>query len=319
MRPRNFLKQFPRPWYLLRQFFQRADSVNHMVSQFRLPLKFFVGEVRHVFSYPLKLFVIFFLAASLSSCSFNLEEKHFVLAEEFLRLGQYRRAIEEYSRVVNYGKNSPLAVQAELQIATIYDQTLRDYPMAIRTYRDVVKRTDDRALQMRALWAVCIIYAEKLERSSIAAEEYDKLFNQYGKEQKEGPEIMLAWAKTIMDSGEFVAAAKKYEEFRTLYPGHKDGPRTLFEEAQAYLADRQFEVAATKYQGVISKFAGNSNYDPLVGEAYYGLGSSFEGMSKMDDAINAYKQSLPLYPNKKVIELKIERVQKRKKEKAILK
>lgn len=257
------------------------------------------------------------LLVLVTACSLNLDEKHFVLAEEFLRLGQLRRAIEEYSRVVNYGKNSPLAVQAELQIATIYDQTLHDYPMAIRAYRDVVKRTEDRALQMRALWAVCRIYSDKLERPSIAAEEYQKLFNQYGTEQKEGPEIMLAWAKTIMDSGDFIKAAKKYETFRSLYPGHKDGPRTVFEEGQAYLAERQFEVAATKYQEIVTKFFGNADYNALVGEAYYGLGSAYEGMNKMNEAIDAYKQSLPLYPNKKVIELKIDRVQKRKKEKAI--
>lgn len=249
------------------------------------------------------------------ACSLDLDEKHFVLAEEFLRLGQLRRAIEEYSRVVNYGKNSPLAVQAELQIATIYDQRLRDYPMAIRAYRDVVKRTEDRALQMRALWAVCRIYSDKLERPTIAAEEYEKLFNQYGTEQKEGPEIMLAWAKAIMDSGDFTGAAKKYENFRKLYPGHKDGPRTVFEEGQAYLADRQFEIAATKYQEIVTKFLGNLNYDVLVGEAYFGLGSSYEGMNKMIEAIEFYKKSLPLYPNKKVIELKIQRVENRKKEK----
>jgi len=256
------------------------------------------------------------LGIFLSACSFDLDEKHFVLAEEFLRQGQFRRAIEEYSRVVNYGKNSPLAVQAQLQIATMYDQSLRDFPMAIRAYRDVIKRSEDRALQMRAHWAICRIYMNKLERPSIAAEEYEKLFNLFGKDQKEGPEIILEWAKAIMESGEFVEAAKKFENFRKMYPGHKEGPRTLFEEGQAYLAERQFENAASRYEEVIAKFSGNTNYDSLVGEAHYGLGSSLEGMNKIQEAIQSYKNALPLYPNKKVIELKIERVQKRSKEKA---
>ena len=257
-----------------------------------------------------------FVGALHSACSFNLDEKHFVMAEEFLRQGQYRRAIEEYSRVVNYAKNTPLAVQAQLQIATIYDHTLKDYPLAIRAYRDVVKRTEDRALQMRALLAVCQIYGDKLEKPRIAAEEYTKLFDNYGKDQKEGPEILLALSKSLMDAGEFSVSAQKYEEFRKLYPGHKEGPRTVYKEGQAWLAERQFEKAITSFQEVVARFSGNDDYNALVGEAYFGLGSAFEGAGRMPEAVAALKQSLPLYPNKKVIELKIDRVEKRKKDKA---
>ncbi len=238
------------------------------------------------------------------------------MAEEFLRQGQYRRAIEEYSRVVNYAKNTPLAVQAQLQIASIYDNTLKDYPLAIRAYRDVVKRTEDKALQMRALLAVCQIYGDKLEKPRIAAEEYTILFENYSKDQKEGPDILLSLAKSLMDAGEFSVSADKYELFRQLYPGHKEGPRTLFEQGQAFLSDRQYEKAIRSYQEVISKFSGNSQYNALVGEAYFGLGSAFEGAGQMIEAINSFKEALPLYPNKKVVELKIDRVEKRKKEKA---
>ena len=257
------------------------------------------------------------LALGFVACSVGLDNKHWRLAEDAFRQGQYRMAIEEYTRVVNFGGRSVLAVQAQFQIAEIYDEQLKNYPLAIRAYRDAVKRSDDKALKIRSRWAIAKVYVDKLEKPGIAAEEYEGLYTELAQYERQGPEILLAWAKALMDAGQFSLAAKKYAEFRRVYSGHRDGPRSLLEEGQAHMADRRFDLAKENFREVIEKFSNNAEYTGLVGEAYYGLGGALEANQEYPAALESFKQSLALYPNKKVIELKIEGVMKRKKEKQL--
>ncbi len=181
----------------------------------------------------------------------------------------------------------------------------------------MLKRSDDAPLRLQAQWAIAKIYAQPLENPSSAAEEYRLLYRDLGRSDRRGPEILLDWAQALLDAGRPQDAAGLFLEFRESYPGHKDGPRALLEEAKAWLADRRTDRAIALFQETITKFAGFSTYDTLVGEAYYGLGLSFETNGDLGKALEAYRHSLAQYPNRKVIELKIEGLVKRQKEKRI--
>lgn len=244
-------------------------------------------------------------------------EKHAQLADEYVRQGKYLSAVEEYTRVVNYGGRSPLALKAQSQIAFIYESYLKDFPRAIRAYRDLYKRADDQRTKMEARWAIARIFAERLENPAAAAEEYQGLFRAEARDQKEAPEICLAWAKSLMDSGRFKDAALSFEEFRKSFPGHKESYRVLLDEAQAYLADRRPEEAKGRFRELIEKLNGQESFKSLVAEGYYGLGNAFELNDELDSALAAYRQSLSMYPNPAVVELKIQRVEKRKKERRL--
>lgn len=248
------------------------------------------------------------------ACSIGVGEKHMQLAEEFFRQGQYMRAVEEYTRVVNFGPKSPLAIKALTQIAVIYEQYRKDYTRAIRAYRDVYRRSSDKHVQMDARFAVAKIYMDRLENPSAAAEEYEALYNEFGKGKKEGSEILFLWGKSLMDSGRFSDAAEKFLALRRDYPGHPDLPRSLIEEGQSYLADRRPELARDRFKELIERHGTllNSSASSLVAEAYYGLGNALEMLDQLDPALAAYKQSLAMYPNPAVIELKIKHVEARK-------
>jgi len=258
-----------------------------------------------------------FFFGLLVACSINVAEKHWKQAEEFSRQGQHLRAIEEYTKVVNFGQRNPVAIRAQIEIARIYEQYIKNYPMAIRAYRDVYRRSEDRGTKLDSRAAVARIYTDHSElpqNLSFAIQEYEALFNEGGSQEKDAPDWWLAWAKALSESGKFQDAAGKYHEFRTQFPGHREGPRSLLEEGQAHLADRSPEKAIEVFREIITKFSSRPEYTSLVAEAYYGLGNGFEASDQLDSALESYRQGLTTYPNRKVIELKIERVEKRRKE-----
>jgi tetratricopeptide (TPR) repeat protein len=168
-------------------------------------------------------------------CSKEPSEKNMSQADEFLRQGQNMRAIEEYSRVVNFEQRSALAIRAQNQIAKIYENNLKDYTMAIRAYRDVFRRAVEDRQRLEARLAIARIYDIKLEKPGIAIEEYQALYSEFGNSHKEGPEILLSLAKNLVAVGRYTDAVKHYEEFRKDFPGHRDGPRARFFFGQAYV------------------------------------------------------------------------------------
>jgi tetratricopeptide (TPR) repeat protein len=263
-----------------------------------------------------KLFAALWLALVVG-CSAGVAEKHWQLAESFESQGQFLRAIEEYSRIVNFGHRNPIAIKAQFQIAQIYERNLKDYPRAIRAYRDAYRRSDDKRARMRAQLAVATIYAEPLQNPLLASQEFKSLYEEYGKDSREAPEILLAFAKNLTDANQFAESADKYAEFRKNFPGHKEWPRSLLFEGHARLAALQPGRAEECFREVIEKYTNVDGYLAIVAEAYYGLGGALEDEDKLDAALTAYRKSLAAYPNPKVIELKIERVQKRKQERRL--
>jgi tetratricopeptide (TPR) repeat protein len=264
-----------------------------------------------------KRFISLVLLVGLASCSFDVNEEHWTLADGFLQQGQYLRAIEEYTRIVNFEQRSPLGVRAQEQIAKIYEAQLKDYPRAIRAYRDVYHRTDDSEVKMRARWEIAKIYGDRMGNFASAAEEYGVLYRENLSNPKDGPEILLGWARALMDSGQFRDAAERFQEYRNNYPGSASGPRAFLEESQAYLNAEQFDAAIKSFREAITQFSGRKGYEALVAEAYYGLGLALEGKDDLAPALEAYKAGLATYPNPRVIELKIDRLEKRKKERRL--
>jgi tetratricopeptide (TPR) repeat protein len=262
---------------------------------------------------------IFFTALQvcLCSCSFDVNEEHWRAADGFVKQGQFLRAIEEYTRIVNYEQRGPMGVRAQEEIAKIYSVRLKDYPRAIRAFRDVYHRSDENETKMRARWEIAKLYGDKMGNFSAAAEEYGILYRENLWSPQDGPQILLEWGRALMDAGQFLEAAERFKEYRNSYPGSADGPRAFLEEAQAYLNSEKFELAIKSFREAIQQFSGRKGYEGLVSEAYYGLGLCLEAKDDLSGALTAFKAGLTTYPNPRVIELKIDRLEKRKKERKL--
>jgi len=260
-----------------------------------------------------KLFVVL----SLAGCSLGVSDQQWKLADSYLQQGQHLRAVEEYSRIVNLEQKGPMAVKAQEQIALIYEQQLKDYPRAIRALRDVYRRAEDDPSRLKARAQIAKLYSDRMGDFMASAEEYEVIFKEFGDRFLSGPELYLAWAEALMEASRFDDAALRLSQFQTKFPGDKDGPKALFLLGQAQLAGRNYEVAIETFREIIRKFGGVEGYDAMVAESYYGLGMAFESKDELAQALEAFRSSLVTYPNPKVVELKIDRLLKRKKERRL--
>ncbi len=258
--------------------------------------------------------IAIFVLILASACSLGGGERHWNLAANFEQSGQFMKAIEEYSRIVNLGSKTPLAIKAQLQIAAIYERNLRDPIRAIRAYRDVYRRSDDPRIRLRARKEIASIYSEKMMNPGSAAQEYGEIYSQENSALgKDGPDVLLAWGTALSEAGRYEEATDKFQKFRKEYPGHVKTLRTYIDEGHARLAERKPELAADCFRQVISS-ASVETQNNLVAEAFYGLGMSLEMNDELPEALESYKRSLSIYPNPDVVKLKILSLEKRKKD-----
>lgn len=246
------------------------------------------------------------------ACTLGLAEKHMTLGEEYLKQGQYLRAVEEYSRVVNFDQRSELAAKAQLQIAKIYENNLKDYPRAIRGYRDLYLRAEENHSKLEARVSIAKIYEEKLQQPQLASKEYEEIFKEFGYKEHNSPELMLSLAQSYKDQGKYQEAGDLYKKFQEMFPSHKEVPRAIIEEGQSRVANNQYEEAKKSFEALIKLVEGKTNASHFEAEAYYGLGNVYEMQEKIDEALESYNKALDIYPNRRVVELKIERVKERR-------
>jgi len=264
-----------------------------------------------------KSFLVLACALLLSACNLGSSDQQWRLASSYIEQKQYLRAVEEYTRIVNFEQKGDLATKAQQQITLIYERYLSDYPRAIRSEREVYRRTDDPHAKRAARLKIADIYSNKLGDFSAAADEYERVFEEFGNMFAGSPERMLEWADALMETGKFADAALRYNQFRSSYPGNIHGARVLFLEAQAYLADQKYDVAIESFRELIRSYRSIEGQEGFVAESYYGLGMAFEAKDDLSKALEAYRESLAKYPNPRVVKVKIERLQKRKKERRL--
>lgn len=255
---------------------------------------------------------------AVAACTLGVSDDQWKLAQSYVQQGQFLRAIEEYSRIVNLEKSGDMAVKAQSEIALIYEQHVKDYPRAIRAYRDVFRRAENEApSRLKARIEIARIYSGRMGDFQAAAEEYEVIFKEFGYQLSEGPELMLSWAEALMEASQFEEATNVLKNFRERFPGHKDGPKALFLQAQTQLAAQKNELAIEDFREIIRRYNGMDGFESMVAESYYGLGIAFEASDDIEQALEAYRSSLLTYPNPRVVELKIQRLKQRKKERRI--
>ena len=191
---------------------------------------------------------------------------------------------------------SPIeAARARLQIGTIYEKYLQDFPKAIEVYKELAKYHPDLTYSAEALYRSGIVYAEHLSAPNEALEAYQTIIASH-------PHTLQAMMahfqlgelyRKLNRSGEALQAYKTTigypERDRYLAGGHKDSfsDRAQFRIGRVHYDDGRYNEARFAFE----EFIQNRTESPRVAAAYIYLAAINEKHDEKAQAAYFYKRA----------------------------
>ena len=187
------------------------------------------------------------------------------------------------------------AARTRLQIGTIYEKYLQDYPQAIAVYQEVAKYHPDLTYAAEALYRIGIVYAEQLSAPNEALEAYKTVIASH-------PDTLQAMMAHFQ-LGELYRKLNRYSEalqaYKTTigYPerdrylagGHKDSfsDRAQFRIGRVHYDDGRYNEARFAFE----EFIQNRIHSPRLAAAYVYLAAINEKRDENAQAAYYYKRA----------------------------
>ncbi len=217
------------------------------------------------------------------------------VAEQLSTL-QHLAAIENLQEQLQTNSLPPIeAARTRLQIGTIYEQQLEDYPKALEAYEEVSKYHVDLIYSAEALYRSGFVYAEQLSTPNEALEAYKTVIATH-------PNTLQAMMANFQ-LGELYRKLNRYgealqayestigypERDRYLAGGHKDSfaDRAQFRIGRVHYDDGRYKEAHFAFE----EFTKSRTKSPRLAAAYIYLAAINENQRNITDAAEFYKKA----------------------------
>ncbi|TIH14637.1 hypothetical protein D0S45_12555 [Marinifilum sp. JC120] len=139
------------------------------------------------------------------------------LAEMYIRTGQYKPAVEALEKSLEYSDQSQEQLDSTRTLLAETFRKLRNYDLAIYTYNDIAKSTDNKTTKARALFEMAhtLTLIQAWER---AESELEKLLKMEGIPEDLHAEAAFVLADIYEDRHEYRRAAELLEKIVDTYP-----------------------------------------------------------------------------------------------------
>ena len=216
-------------------------------------------------------------------------------AEQFFTLQQLA-AIENLHEQIQNNTLPPIeAARARLQIGTIYERQLRDYPKAIAAYQTVSKHHPNSTYSAEALYRSGFVYAEQLSTPNEALAAYKTIIETH-------PDTLQAMMAHFQ-LGELYRKLNRYSEALQAYKttiGYPERDRYLAGGYKDSFADRaQFRIGRVHYDDgrykearfAFEEFIQNRIHSPRLAAAYIYLAAINENQNQKAQAAYFYERA----------------------------
>ena len=223
-------------------------------------------------------------------------------AAEQLPILQHLTAIENLREQLQNNTLAPAdAARARLQISTIYERQLQDYPKAIEVYQEVLKHHPDSIYAAEARYRSGRVHAEQLSAPNEALQAYKSVITSH-------PDTLQAMMasfqlgelyRKLNRSNEALQAYKTTigypERDRYLAGGYKDSfaDRAQFRIGRVHYDDNRYDEA----RAVFEEFIQNRGQSPRLAAAHIYLAAISEKRAENRLAIEYYKNTETLLRN----------------------
>ena len=223
-------------------------------------------------------------------------------AAEQLPILQHLTAIENLREQLQNNTLAPTdAARARLQIGTIYERQLQDYPKAIEVYQEVLKHHPDSIYAAEARYRSGRVHAEQLSAPNEALQAYKNVITSH-------PDTLQAMMasfqlgelyRKLNRSNEALQAYKTTigypERDRYLADGYKDSfaDRAQFRIGRVHYDDNRYDAA----RAVFEEFIQNRGQSPRLAAAHVYLAAISEKRAENRLAVEYYKNTETLLKN----------------------
>lgn len=239
-------------------------------------------------------------------CGPDRAKEHYQAATGLLGSGDYVGAVAEYSTVVAAYQSSPLAPVSQYRIAEIYNRHLSDRKRAMDAYSTLLYLFPDSPEARKAREDVAGIYSSSGEHLK-AIEAYERLGEDY---PGDASRLRYLVAMEYFRLNDFRQSRIELQGLLA-----KDLPRDLrirvrYQLAYTHYIEGDTEGAIEGFDRLIDDFPD----DPLAVDALMGKAKALEEGDRLTEALEVLDELLDVYPNREVVETRIEWVNKRLRE-----
>lgn len=220
----------------------------------------------------------------------------------------FRIALSLYDQVVKRSPDSKFAIQASREAAKIALYDVKDYQRAVQFYRFLVLKSDDPSERVLAQKALASTLFENLQDYGQAISEYNKLLSMSHTEL-EGAQYKLAIARSMFYLGDFFQANSEISEGLRFVIDDSTKFSALLLRGNIFVAQKDFFAASKIFSDLIQKYPEKSKAENV----YLSLAICLEESGDYAKAIDTLQPMLKYYQPKEYVELRIKRLQDRKK------
>jgi TolA-binding protein len=189
-----------------------------------------------------------------------------LIPDSMLSIGNVQRkfqkafepAAKSYAKLIEKFPDSNETKQAYEALAAMYDEDMRDYPNALKTYDTIVARYKDDPIVLRALLAMASIQQNKSNQPAQAITSHLKIADIF--KTPEGLEALLAAARIAnFTTRDWKVAIDINSRIMAFSPQHEEAIKAQFNTAditESKLNDK--ESAKKQYEEFVAKHPGHS-------------------------------------------------------------
>ncbi len=247
-----------------------------------------------------------FLLLILAGCNARSPETKYHLAERLLEDKKYEAAISEFQDIVDKSPASALGQEAQLKIAQIQHLYLGRSQEAIESYTEYLKRSKDPLKRREVERTMGDLQFQNLENYNEAIASYTKLVKESPK-SPDAEELLYRLGRAFFLKSQFSDAIKVFQHQKTSFPEGELRWKADLEIGNALSGMGKCNEAIKTFDQIV---AGAPKAQRVL--ANFAKASCYEEQDDLDNAYEIFSQIKDDYPTPAVVELKMQKIKRRK-------
>ena len=251
------------------------------------------------------LLTVLILAAGCSSRASTLLQE----AESLWFQNRYKQSVRLFLQIVDRYPESKEASTALLRVGETFMLNLADPEKALEYFARITTDYPGGKTAVSAREAMALIYEKSLKDYDRAVIQYQKLIESGNSANND--KYQFAIGRCYYGKGTVQQAIIEYETFLERYPGSELVPEAEYQIGNSYFVMNRCDDAVKQYERVLEEYPDTNRRSDIL----LSTGVCLEEREEYGRALQIYRDIKEKYPNPRLIQIKIDSVVERMRDK----